>query len=78
MSEYASRRRFLGAAAGIVGGAIAAPILCAGTAFARPGELPIVNRPDHPGAQYPPGATRRSHPEPLNASVDCGLSGRAA
>lgn len=77
MSEHATRRRFLGAAAGIVGGAIAAPVLCAGTAFARAGELPVVNRPDHPAAEYAPGASRHTQAEPLNASVDCGLNGRS-
>lgn len=78
MTTKTSRRRFLGVAAGLVGAAVAAPVLCSGTAFAGPSELPIVNHPDHPDAEYAPNAAGRKFVEPLNASVNCGLTGRNA
>ena len=78
MSQRPTRRGFLGAAVAAVGGAVALPVICSGSAHATAkGELPVVNRPDHPAAQYPPGA-RGAHAEPLNASVDCELHGRVA
>lgn len=57
---------------------MALPVICSGTAYAKTskGELPVVNRPDHPAAEYASGAERRAHAEPLNASVDCELHGR--
>ncbi|WP_243761063.1 twin-arginine translocation signal domain-containing protein [Streptomyces sp. YIM 98790] len=80
-----TRRGFLGIAgmaAAVAGGATALPTICAGPARADagpetgPAELPIVNRPDHPEAVYPPGAARTAYAEPLNATVDCALTGR--
>ncbi|MFF0728757.1 twin-arginine translocation signal domain-containing protein [Streptomyces sp. NPDC004134] len=74
MSQRPSRRGFLGIAAVAVAGA---PVICSGPAFAAgPRELPIVNRPDHPGAVYPSAGLRQAQTEPLNATVDCALSGR--
>ncbi|WBB63075.1 twin-arginine translocation signal domain-containing protein [Streptomyces sp. WMMC500] len=74
MSQRPSRRGFLGMAAVA---AAAAPVICSGHAFAAdPRELPIVNRPDHPGALHPSGSLRHAQTEPLNATVDCALSGR--
>ncbi|WP_240662464.1 hypothetical protein [Streptomyces sp. WAC 06738] len=74
MSQRPSRRGFLGIAAVAVAGA---PVICSGAAFAAdPRELPIVNRPGHPGAVYASGGLRRAQDEPLNATVDCALSGR--
>jgi hypothetical protein len=65
--------------AAAAGGAVALPVICSSPAFAAgPGELPVVNRPDHPDAEYAPGMARAAHAEPLNASVDCGLHGRRA
>lgn len=75
MPQRPSRRGFLGAAAAVA----AAPVICSGHAFAAdPRELPIVNRPDHPGAIHPAGTLRYAQTEPLNATVDCALSGRRA
>lgn len=78
MTSRPTRRGFLGAAAATVGGAVALPVICAGPAYAvtGKGELPVVNRPDHPAAEYAPGAKREAYAEPLNASVDCELHGR--
>ncbi|MFP3987130.1 hypothetical protein U9R90_06430 [Streptomyces sp. E11-3] len=84
-----TRRGFLGltgrAAVTAAVGAVAFPVICSGQAAAagqahvgdRPGELPIVTRPDHPDARLPDvsaadyadGVSR----EPLNASAECGL-----
>ncbi|SFC70301.1 twin-arginine translocation signal domain-containing protein [Streptomyces aidingensis] len=76
-SSRQTRRGFLGAAAAAVGGLAAAPVvICSAPAHAAAGDLPVVNRPDHPAAAYPAGAARSAHPEPLNASVDCELTGR--
>lgn len=73
MSQRPSRRGFLGIAAAVA----AAPVICSGPAFAAdPRELPIVNRPGHPGAIHPPGVLRHAQEEPLNATVDCALTGR--
>lgn len=75
MPQRPSRRGFLGVAAAVA----AAPVICSGHAFAAdPRELPIVNRPDHPGAIHPSGTLRYAQTEPLNATVDCALSGRRA
>ncbi|SFD40739.1 hypothetical protein [Streptomyces aidingensis] len=82
-----TRRGFLGIAgkaAAVAGGATALPMICTGGAAGAgpagpetgPAGLPIVNRPDHPGAVYPPGAARTAHTEPVNATVDCALTGR--
>lgn len=76
MTDQPSRRRFLGTAAALVGGAASVPVLCSGPAFAGPKELPVVTRPDHPAAEYASTAARASGGEPLNASVSCGLDGR--
>lgn len=72
-----TRRGFLGAAAAL-GGAAGLPVICSGPAHAATGrgELPVVNRPDHPAAVYADGARHRADAEPLNASVDCELHGR--
>lgn len=76
MSQLPSRRGFLAIAAVAAG---AAPVICSGPAFAAgPRALPIVNRPEHPGAIHPSGGLRHAHAEPLNATVDCALSGRSA
>ncbi|WP_107499069.1 MULTISPECIES: twin-arginine translocation signal domain-containing protein [Streptomyces] len=77
MSGRTSRRGFLTAVAAAAGGAVALPVICANSAFAAaPGDLPVVNRPDHPAAQYAPGAEDDPYAEPLNASVDCELHRR--
>jgi hypothetical protein len=78
LTSRPTRRGFLGAAAAAVGGAVAFPVICSGPAFAETGkgELPVVNHPDHPAAEYPPGARGVAYAEPLNASVDCELHGR--
>lgn len=80
MSQHSSRRGFLTAVAAAAGGAVALPVICSAPAFATgSGELPVVNRPDHPAAEYPAGVSARNgHVEPLNATVDCGLHGRGA
>jgi hypothetical protein len=78
LNRIPSRRGFLGATLAAVGGVAALPVICASPAVAAgSGELPVVNRPDHPAAEYPSGA-RPAFTEPLNASVDCELRGRAA
>ncbi|MFX4294410.1 hypothetical protein [Streptomyces bohaiensis] len=77
MSGNTSRRGFLTAVAAAAGGAVALPVICAGTAVAAPGDLPVVTHPDHPAARYATGAAGEPHAEPLNASVTCGLHGRA-
>lgn len=60
-----SRRRFLGAAVGLVGAAaVAVPVLASGTASAAP-------EPSAAGIDPYNG-------EPLDASVDCELTGRDA
>jgi hypothetical protein len=79
LSQRPSRRGFLTAVAAAAGGAVALPVICSSPAFAASsGELPVVNRPDHPAAEYPPGIAAAGHPEPLNATVDCALSGKGA
>jgi hypothetical protein len=79
LSQRPSRRGFLTAVAAAAGGAVALPVICSSPAFAgSSGELPVVNRPDHPAAQYPAGLAATAYAEPLNASVDCGLHGRGA
>ena len=61
-----------------VGGAAALPTICSSPALAADkGELPVVNHPRHPAAEYAPGV-HGAHAEPLNASVDCELHGRTA
>ncbi|WP_157996792.1 twin-arginine translocation signal domain-containing protein [Streptomyces otsuchiensis] len=78
MSGRTSRRGFLTAVAAAAGGAVALPVICASPALAADsGELAVVNRPNHPHAQYAPGTAQSEFTEPLNASVDCGLHGRA-
>lgn len=66
--------------AAAAGGAAVLPAICASPAFASSGELAIVNRPDHPAAEYPTGltATTAQGIEPLNATVDCALPGKGA
>ncbi|WP_209314625.1 twin-arginine translocation signal domain-containing protein [Streptomyces bohaiensis] len=79
MSGRTSRRGFLTAVAAAAGGAAALPVICAGPAWAAsPGELPVVNRRDHPAALWGPGAETDPFAEPLNASVDCALHGAEA
>lgn len=63
-----SRRRFLGAAAGLVGAAVAVPVLSSESAFASPEES---------GVSRAKGIDPYNG-EPLDASVDCELSGRNA
>ncbi|NJP66755.1 hypothetical protein HCJ92_10755 [Streptomyces sp. ventii] len=63
------------AVAAAAGGAVALPVICAGTAVAAPGDLPVVTHPDHPAARW--AASAAGGAEPLNASVACGLHGRA-
>lgn len=80
MSET-TRRGFLGVAgtaAVAAGGLSALPAICASPAFAAgPAELPVVNRPGHPAAEYRADSRALGvGPEPLNATVDCALHGR--
>ncbi|MDT0379371.1 twin-arginine translocation signal domain-containing protein [Streptomyces sp. DSM 42041] len=78
MTTRPTRRGFLAAAAAL-GGAAAVPVICSSPAHAVAGrgELPVVNRPDHPAAVYASGDRRSAHAEPLNASVDCEMHGRS-
>ncbi|WP_406066908.1 ubiquinol-cytochrome c reductase iron-sulfur subunit N-terminal domain-containing protein [Streptomyces sp. NBC_01077] len=74
MSDSSSRRRFLGAAAGALGAAAVSAVALPGTSYAAVPEVPLVTRADHPAALYVRG-TDRKNSEPLNATVDCALTG---